>query len=77
MPMDKNERELFERMTKAQERLADVQEQMTRVHERAADAVEKQQPSKVAQFFTTAAAITAVVSTLSIVDLVIKWFTGG
>jgi len=42
-----------------------------------ADALEKQQPSKAAQFLTTAAAIAAVVSVLSVVDLVIKWFTGG
>jgi DNA-binding protein YbaB len=70
MPMDEAERELFERMTRAQE-------QMSRAQERVADAVEKQQPGKLVQVLTTAAAIGTAVGGLSIVQMVINWFTGG
>jgi hypothetical protein len=63
MPMNEDERALFERITRAQERIA--------------DAVENQQPGKAGQVLATAAAIAAVVGVLSIADVVIKWFTGG
>jgi putative N-acetylmannosamine-6-phosphate epimerase len=63
MAMDKDEHELFERMTKAQERLA--------------NAVEKQQPGKVTQFLTMFAAAATVGSFFTVIDLIIKWFTGG
>jgi hypothetical protein len=63
MAMDKDERELFERMTKAQERLA--------------DAAEKQQPGKATQVLATAAAAATAFSVISVVDMIIKWFTGG
>jgi hypothetical protein len=63
MPMNKDERALFERMTRAQERMA--------------DATEKQQPSKGAQFLTIFAASATVVSFFTVIDLLIKWFTGG
>jgi hypothetical protein len=62
-PKDKDERALFERMTRAQERVA--------------DAVEKQQQGKAGQFLTMFATIVTAGGALSIVDMVIKWFRGG
>jgi hypothetical protein len=70
MAMDKDERKFFERMSKAQE-------QMTKAQERMADVMEKQQPGKADQFLTTAAAVATTIGSLSFVDVIIKWFTGG
>jgi hypothetical protein len=70
MPMDKDERVLFERMTIAQE-------QMSRAQERLAGAAEKQQPGKVAQFLTMFATIVTVGGVFNLIDFVIKWFKGG
>jgi hypothetical protein len=84
MAMDKEERKVFELMSKAQkemsralERVAATQEEMTRVQERLVDAVEKQQPSKVAQVLTTAAAIATTIGGLCVVDVIINWLKGG
>jgi hypothetical protein len=50
---------------------------MSSTLERVADVMEKQQPSKATQVLTTGATIVAAFSVLNIVDLVIKWITGG
>jgi hypothetical protein len=70
MSMDKDEWALFERMTIAQE-------QIMRAQERLAGAAEKQQPGKAVQILTTVGAVVAAGGIFNIIDLIIKWFTGG
>jgi hypothetical protein len=62
MSMDKDERALIERMTIAQERMA--------------DAAEKQQPDKAARVLTTVGTVVVAGGIFNIIDLIIKWFTG-
>jgi ElaB/YqjD/DUF883 family membrane-anchored ribosome-binding protein len=77
MRIDTEERKFFERMSKAQEEMTRAQERVADAQERLANAAEKQQPSKAAQALATAGAVGTAIGGLSIVDLVIKWFTGG
>jgi hypothetical protein len=50
---------------------------MSSTLERVADVMEKQQPSKANQVLATAVAGVTVAGVFNIVDLVIKWITGG
>jgi hypothetical protein len=68
--MGKDERKVFERMSRALE-------ETNRTLERVADVMEKQQPSKATQALTTVVAVATVSGILSAIDLVIKWITGG
>jgi hypothetical protein len=77
MAMDKEERKVFEQMSKALERVSKAQEEMSRAQDRMANVMEKQQPSKATQAVDTIVAVTAISGILSAVDLVIKWITGG
>jgi hypothetical protein len=60
--MDGQDRELLERMAKAQERIADYADQ--------------QKQSKFSQAITTGATVATVLGIFSVVDIIINWIRG-
>ncbi|GHU55540.1 hypothetical protein FACS189442_3230 [Spirochaetia bacterium] len=60
--MDEKDSAIFERMAKAQERIA--------------TAIDKQQPGRFSQAIVTGAAVATALGLLNVVDIIIKWIGG-
>jgi hypothetical protein len=60
--MNEQEREIFERIARAQEKMAAI--------------AEKQQPGRFMQILAVGAAIVSILGLLNAVDIVVKWLGG-